>query len=95
MDQKIILLHVEIAKRAREMGIVGRDKFASLLIDLEAATLHFNLDCEGLLNADDSNFTHDICGIQSNINRRKTFLYNNPPKIVFENNFVPRYARES
>lgn len=92
MNKEMLLLHDKIVTRAQRMGIMSRD-ILTLLMDLEAATQHFNLDCEGLLEADDFNFAHDICGIQQNINRRKTWVHANPPVIVFENCFVPRFAR--
>lgn len=93
MDKNTMLLHIKIINRAREMGIMRGDTF-TLTIDLEAATKHFDLDCQSLLEADDFNFAHDICGIQQNINREKTCMYAHPPVTAFENCFVPRFARK-
>ena len=45
--------------------------------------ISFDLRLNDLLNADDSNFAHDICGIQKNINRETREI---------ENFFVPRFA---
>lgn len=42
-----------------------------------------DLDLERLLNADDVNFGHDICGIHSYLNHETHQL---------EHNFLPRYA---
>ena len=53
-------------------------------MDLEIATKEFNLDLDKLLNAPDLDFSHDISGIQNNINRETK---------EFENEFLPRYAR--
>lgn len=92
MDKNTIIVHTQIVNRAKKMGII-RGELLTLYMDLEAATEHFNLNCEGLLAADDFNFTHDICGIQQNINRGKTCMYAHPSVIVFENCFVPRFAR--
>jgi hypothetical protein len=58
------------------------DRF-SLIMDLECADNEFNLRLNDFLNADDFNFTHDIVGIQNNINRQI---------MKFENCFVPRFA---
>lgn len=94
LDRETTLLHFQIANRAHKMGILQVAPL-TLLVDLEAASIHFNLDCKRLMEADDSNFAHDVCGIQANINRKETNLMTTPPTVVFENNFVPRYARES
>lgn len=42
-----------------------------------------DLDLERLLNADDTNFGHDICGIHTYLNHETYQL---------EHNFLPRYA---
>lgn len=72
----------KIIERADDMKLLLFDRL-SLAMDLEYVTDIFDLRLEDLLNADDYNFTHDICGIQNNFNRR-TFK--------MENRFVPRYA---
>jgi len=74
---------VKIAERAEQMNITSSDRL-SLIMDIEAATDEFNLRLEELLNADNFNFAHDVCGIQKNINRETKKI---------ENFFVPRFAR--
>ena len=76
-------LYVKIAERAETQGYKG-DRL-SLLMDIESAHKYFGLDLEGLLNADNFNFNHDITGIINNIDR-STY-----PATNF-NLFVPRYA---
>lgn len=82
MNKEKFELIVEIAERAEELGLLMFDRF-SLIMDLEVASDEFNLRLEQLLNADKSNFIHDICGIQNNINRQTK---------KFENFFIPRYS---
>jgi len=56
-----------------------------IMMDVEAT--HNNgcpLKLQGLLNAKDCDFTHDLIGIQQNINRKTGKL---------ENCFLPRYAK--
>lgn len=55
----------------------------SMAMDIELADDIFNLRLDELLNADNFNFAHDICGIQNHIDRRNK---------VFTDCFVPRYA---
>jgi len=74
-----------IATRAEELGVM-RGKRITLFMDLENAHETFNLRLDDLLNADDFNFSHDITGIQENINRLTK---------EFENSFVPRYAKKN
>ena len=76
------MMYVKIAERAEEMGIY-HGKRISLLMDIENADKVFNLRLEDMLNADDGNFTHDIVGIVTNIDR------SNPTDFNF---FVPRFA---
>lgn len=79
----------DICDRAMEMGIAMEPKFNHMM-DLELADKAFNMDWEGLLNADPLNFSHDFCGINNNINRK---AYNRDHKTIDFNLFVPRYAR--
>lgn len=74
---------VEIAKRAESHGALMFDRL-SLIMDLEVAHEQFNLDLESLLSADDTNFLHDVIGIQNNIDRKKKEVVNC---------FVPRYSK--
>ena len=55
----------------------------SLMMDIECAHNQYPLDLNGLLNANESDFFHDIIGIRNNINRKNGKI---------ENCFVPRYA---
>lgn len=71
-----------IVERAEEMELLAFDRL-HLFMDLDLASEKFELRFEELLNADDVNFTHDIVGIQKNINRTK---------MTFKKSFVPRYA---
>ena len=72
----------EIAKRAKEMGILVFDVF-SLLMDLKLADEVFDLNLEELKIADDQNFSHDIMGIQNHIDRENKSFFNN---------FLPRFS---
>ena len=75
-------LYLKITKRAEEMKMVMFDRM-SLIMDLECADNEFNLRLEEFVNADNFNFSHDICGIQNNLNRKTK---------EFENCFVPRFT---
>lgn len=79
-DEKLLI--IEIAKRAENLGLLMFDRL-SLIMDLETAHAQFNLKLGELLKADEQNFTHDIVGIQKNINRETKTV---------ENYFLPRYA---
>ena len=81
MTKDRFLLRAMIAQRAENMNLLMFDRL-SLMMDLEEADKQFNLKLEELLNADDLNFSHDIAGIQNNINREtKDFNF-----------FVPRFS---
>ena len=75
---------IKIANRAKEMNLLEDDRIA-LMMDLEVALEEFDLDLAKLLDADDFNFTHDIVGIQHNLDRSNE---------KFINCFVPRYAKK-
>ena len=77
-----MLTIAEIAKRADEKGLLMFDRM-SLIMDIQAAHEQFKLKLDKLLEADDYNFSHDIVGIQQNINRKTKEI---------ENYFLPRYA---
>ena len=77
-----MLTIAEIAKRADEKGLLMFDRM-SLIMDIQAAHEQFKLKLDKLLEADDYNFSHDIVGIQQNINRKTKEI---------ENCFLPRYA---
>lgn len=75
-------LMMEIVKRAKRLGIIMNDNL-SFFMDLTAVNNEFGLRLEELLKANDFNFSHDVVGIQRNINRVNRKL---------ENHFIPRYA---
>lgn len=75
-------LIVEIAKRAEKSGLLMFNRM-TLIMDLECATNEFNLRLNDFLNADEYNFTHDIIGIQQNLDRQNKKM---------ENLFVPRFS---
>ena len=85
MDKNKMEIYVKIAERAEKMGIVA-DERMGFMKDLESADLAFDLRLEDLLNADDTNFSHDITGIQRHINRSQF-----PAK--FTDHFLLRFAR--
>ena len=86
----------KIVKRAESLGIVKRNKqgrklggafvYDALTCDMDITACHVNcmaLDLDALLQADDFNFGHDVCGIARHINRETGQL---------EDWFVPRFA---
>ncbi len=75
---------VKICERAEKMNIAPQERI-SLIMDLENTHDSIGLNLEGLLAADDSNFSHDIVGIQQHINRETKEL---------DDFFVPRYAQQ-
>lgn len=82
MTKDEMLTIVEIAKRAEDKGLLMFDRM-SLIMDIENAHEQFNLKLNEWLKADDLDFSHDIVGIQQNINRETKQV---------ENCFLPRYA---
>ena len=82
MTKDEMLKIVEIAKRAEGKGLLMFDRM-SLIMDIEVAHKQFNLKLDELLKADDLNFSHDIVGIQNNIDRKTK---------IIGNCFLPRYA---
>lgn len=75
---------VKICERAENLGIEQNDRL-TLIMDLENTHDSIGLNLQGLLEADDLNFSHDIVGIQTHINRDTKEL---------EDFFVPRYATQ-
>lgn len=76
-----------IADRSAALaGRIGLDyPVRAILMDLTAVHANGNpLDLHGLLNAEPSDFGHDILGIRKHINRENGRL---------ENCFVPRYSK--
>lgn len=82
MTKEEMLTIVEIAKRAEEKGLLMFDRM-SLIMDLENAHNQFNLRLDDFLKAEDLDFSHDIVGIQKNINRETKTV---------GNCFLPRYS---
>ena len=82
MTKDEMLIIVEIAKRAEDKGLLMFDRM-SLIMDIQNAHEQFNMKLNELLKADDLDFSHDIVGIQQNINRETKQV---------ENCFLPRYA---
>ena len=77
-------LIVEIVKRVGTDGYLHEIDNISLQMDLVAVHRQFPLQLSNLLDADDFNFYHDICGIMRHMNRETALL---------EDCFLPRYAR--
>ena len=75
---------VKICERAENMGIEQKDRL-TLIMDIENTHNSMGLNLRGLLEADELNFSHDIVGIQTHINRDTKEL---------EDFFVPRYATQ-
>lgn len=83
-QRKDMLTIIKIVQKADNMGLMHFDRM-SLIMDLDVANKKFDLRLNELLEADDFNFSHEICGIQNNIDRTtKTFM----------NCFVPRFSRK-
>jgi hypothetical protein len=76
----------KIVKRFIEDHPDGKNVDAlSLNMDIEKChTDNFKLDLDGLLNADNFNFFHDVVGIHNNLNRQTGKI---------ENCFVPRFSK--
>lgn len=72
----------DIVDRAEIQGLLIFNRI-SLIMDLDCVSARFTLRLCDLLNASDFDFTHDILGIQKNLNRET---------LDFENHFMPRFA---
>lgn len=73
---------IKIVERADKMNLLAFDRL-SLTMDLDCVNELFNLRLQQLLDTDNFNFSHDIVGIQNNLNRQTRQM---------ENCFVPRFA---
>lgn len=73
---------LDVVKRAENMGILQGERITAVL-DIEQAHAIYKLRLDELLAADDSNFVHDIIGIQKNIDRDTGEM---------DQDFLPRYA---
>lgn len=85
MTNQQMFSYEKIAKRAEDMGILDFSQF-TLIMDLELADKEFNLRLEDFIQADDLNFSHDVCGIQKNINRETK---------EFNPFFIPRFSKNN
>jgi len=74
----------QIAARAVAERLTYHAHKMDLMMDLEAVHATTPLRLADLLAADRENFSHDICGIQCNIDRETGEL---------QNCFLPRYAK--
>lgn len=87
MNKLEIQIIAKIAERADKLNLLHFDRM-SLMMDLEHAHKQFNLRLNDLLNADEFNFTHDISGIQSNIDRETKEIHRFLPRFVFETGII-------
>lgn len=78
----------KIATRAIDLGIYPKERRITAFMDMNNMAKNFDMDLDGLLNADEFDFLHDIIGIGNAINRCKGDFSNDPL-------FVPRYAKEA
>jgi len=76
----------KIVARGEKMGLFNPGETARYIpmMDIDLAHKHFNLDLQGLLEAEPCDFVHDFQGIRANVNRSN---------LTFENYFLPRYAK--
>ena len=76
----------KIVARGEKMGLFNPRETARYIpmMDINLAHEHFNLDLQGLLEAEPYDFAHDFQGIRANVNRSN---------LTFENHFLPRYAK--
>lgn len=88
-ETKKLEIFKEISVRAEKMNILMFDQM-SLMMNLKVATKKFNLRINELLEADDFNFSHDIIGIQNNIDRNA--IKENGEFGKMTGLFVPRFA---
>lgn len=71
-----------IAKRAEDKGLLYFDRSA-LVKDLQIVNKTLDLKLKELLDSDNNDFTHDILGIQKNVDRKGKH---------FNNEFLPRFC---
>lgn len=85
-DKKTMELEAGIAQRAVAMAKELNIQYDKMTATMDIDACHNNgnpLKLAELLNADNTNFAHDVFGIRANINRKTGEL---------ENCFVPRYS---
>ena len=81
-----VLIIEKIASRFHDYimdGIIKRTKKSTIMMDVSAAHIKYPLDLEGLLNAEDFDFIHDVAGINRHIDRKTGDL---------KDCFLPRFA---
>jgi hypothetical protein len=81
-------LITRIAERAQNFLQLKATSHSKLELLMDITACHANgceLRLNDLLNTDDFNFVHDVCGIVSHLNRRTGKL---------DNHFVPRFAKQ-
>lgn len=78
-DDACVIL--QCAKRG--VNMLGSISLLDLEMDITAAHIANPLRLDALLNADEFNFIHDICGIRENINRKNGEM---------NNCFLPRFS---
>ena len=83
VTKKDFELQIAIAKRAVDLGLNLHKDFISLCMDIETAHNIEPLRLQELLEADNGNFTHDVIGIQQNLDRQTKTM---------KDFFVPRYT---
>lgn len=81
--EKRINIIVDISKRAEEMNLLMFDRM-SLIMDIQRVDEDMGLRLSDLLHADNFNFSHDIVGIQNNMNRETRKL---------NGRFLPRFKQ--
>lgn len=80
-----LMTATKVAQRAVNAGLIRQSKFLTLLIDLDKAVEHLDLDLDRLLTADNWDFVHDIYGIHQHIDRSTE---------TFDGLFLPRCRKE-
>jgi len=65
--------YVKVCERAEAIGSAQYKNRMRSMMDIESADCKFKLQLDELLNASDSEFAHDFCGIVNNIKTRESF----------------------
>ena len=83
LTREEFLLIDQIVDRAEKAGIMFGSRL-TLNMDLKFTHKQVGLKLQELLDADELNFMHDVCGIQRHMNRETCQL---------EDFFLPRFAK--
>lgn len=86
LSREEINLCDKIVTRAQSLGLY-EDNRVTAFLDVQNATKYFNMKLEEWLNAEDSDFVHDIVGIYKAIDRSKY-----PADFSNDPLFLPRFA---